>query len=332
MTNTGKKGSDKYFIPIQENEELPLPASYTEPSETLDASELASFTLKPSRIRFLKPLLKLAGLTLLLLLGWEYYSFSKELAEWHWSLAYVALALLVVLLILFLLALRSYLNNQRELKSVYRFQTRANHFHEERTFGQSRVFIRDLVKLYEDKPQEPLLKKAIASLPDYNNDVEVVQHLSQHFFGGLDKQAIKIISRYSQQTGLLVALSPLAIADMLLSLWRMLKMVDDISQVYGLRPSLPGRLKLGRKLLGGMALAGASELAVDAIADFSTSSAAGIVSSRMGQGIAVGLYVARMGIRTMQLCRPIPFDQSTKPKMAHLVPALSAFIASHLKA
>ncbi|TNG00914.1 MAG: TIGR01620 family protein [Gammaproteobacteria bacterium] len=330
MDETDKKVTDKYFIPIEDTEELSLPASYTEPSETLDSSELASFTLKPSRIRFLKPFLKMLALTLAILVGWELFQFVQDVAQWHWSLGYIAIGLLVILFIMFLLVILSYQRNQRELKTVYKFQDKARLLQEERTFGQSKAFIRDLVDLYEDKPQEQLLKKAIDSLPDYNNDSEVLDHLSQHFFSCLDKRALTVVSRYSQQTGLLVALSPLAIADMILSLWRMLKMVDEISQVYGLRPSLPGRLKLGRRLLGGMALAGASELATDAIADFSTSSAAGIVSSRMAQGIGVGLYVARMGIRTMALCRPVPFEKSTKPKIADLTPAITSFISNKL--
>ena len=63
MTETDKTVVDEYFIPIEGKEELPLPASYTEPLETLDSSELASFTLKPARNRFLKPFMKLAALT-----------------------------------------------------------------------------------------------------------------------------------------------------------------------------------------------------------------------------------------------------------------------------
>lgn len=323
---------DKYFIPIDDNELLQVPTTYTEPEPSLRSSELASFSLKPSKTRFLRPLLKLAGLTLLALAGLEMVTFVQNLAQWHWSLGYLSAGLFVTLLIMLLLVIRSYRANQAERQSVAGFRDKAQQIKDEKTFGQVNAYVADLEHLYEDKPQEPLLKQAISSLPDYNNDVEVLNHLSQHFFNGLDKRALEIISRYSQQTGLLVAISPLAIADMLLSIWRMLKMVDEIGQVYGLRPSLPGRLMLSRELLNGMALAGASELVADAVADFSTSSAAGIVSSRIGQGIGVGLYVARIGIRTMALCRPVPFELENKPRMIDIVPSIKTFIADQLGA
>ncbi len=55
--------------------------------------------------------------------------------------------------------------------------------------------------------------------------------------GHCKKLALKQITAYSQQTGVLIALSPLALLDMVLALWRNVRMIDEIGQIYGLRPS-----------------------------------------------------------------------------------------------
>ncbi len=65
-----------------------------------------------------------------------------------------------------------------------------------------------------------------------------------------------------------------------------------------------------------MVYAGASEL----IADFGTemigADLLGKLSGRLAQGLGAGMLTARLGVRTMQLCRPIPFDD--KPKLGHV--------------
>src|SRR5690554_7520572 len=81
-------------------------------------------------------------------------------------------------------------------------------------------------------------------MPDYSNDKEVIQHIDTTFLKPLDEEATRRISTYCVQTGVGVAISPWASLDMLLSLWRSIKMIDDIAQVYGVRPSLPNRLRL----------------------------------------------------------------------------------------
>jgi len=331
MVKSGTTTKSEYFIPEQKQDDFHIDNLPAEVSATVETSELASFSLKPRKIRFLKPFAKLAGCTLMAISVWEMVRFVDSLMTIHPLLGLMATALVLSLLVMLLLALRSYKNSMSELASVNRFQHRSRQMTGEETFGKSTGFINDLKKLYEDKPHEKLLAKSVASLPDYSGDSEVLEHLSAHFLISLDDRAIEIVSRYSKQAGLLVALSPLAIADMLLSLWRMLKMVDEIAQVYGLRPSLPGRIRLMRKLFNAMALAGVSDMAADIIADYSSASLAGIVSTRMGQGIGVGLYVARVGIHTMGLCRPIPFNEQNRPRLKNVLLTLKPFIKERLK-
>lgn len=331
MTDKTVSQSDEYFIPIDDEQELKLPESIVETAEEIQSTKINSFSLKPRKIKYLGAFLKLFTIALLVMVGWEMISFVSEINQLHWSLGYLSAILMIGVLVFMLLAIRSYQQNQQDLDSVYQFQDNARRLINEKTFGQSKQLITDLKKLYSDKPHENLLNETLSLLPDYSNDPEVLHHLSEHFFSKLDKQAIHVTSKYSQQTGLLVALSPLAIADMLLSLWRMLKMTDEISQVYGVRPSLPGRVRLVRNLVEGMAIAGSTELISDTLTDATASSIAGVVSSRVAQGIGVGVYVNRIGFKVMDLCRPIPFTDEDKPSFSDAITEMKTVIVNLLK-
>ncbi len=331
MADNNTTFEDQYFIPVADEESLPLPVSLVDEVETATTENPNPYHLEPLRIRWLKPFFKILGVTLLSLVGWEFIAFVYSLSQIHWSLGGLAAVLLLSLLGLLLVVLRSYRYNQQELQSVSRFRDQAQSFINGKTLGNANRFIKELEQLYLEKPQEHLLARAVASIPDYANDAEVMTHLSAHFLEVLDKKAITIVSRHAQQAGVLVAISPLAIADILLSLWRISHMIDEIGQVYGLRPSLPGRINLARQLLKAMALAGATEIMTDAISDFSSMTTAGIVSSRLGQGIGVGLYVARIGIQTTALCRPINFEPTNRIKIRDISKTLIPFIKDHIK-
>ena len=142
---------------------------------------------------------------------------------------------------------------------------------------------------------------------------------------------MKRITDYSQQTAVLVALSPLALLDVFLALWRNLRMIDEIGQIYGLRPSKLGRLKLYRQLFNSMVIASASEIMADYWSDFSSASLTNVLSTRLAQGMGVGLYTARIGIRAMALCRPVNFDKKTRPGLADLLPHIKSFLLEKLK-
>jgi len=330
MANTAKK-NDKYFTPVKATEPLELPESFREESMLLDESELASFSLAPQRNPYLKPLIKLTLICLIIYGGWQMMEFVDQLAQTHWFLGLLASAVFIVLLLTLLKTLQTFYSHQRELKNVFQFQKKVEQIKQLKSYGDTKKLLQDLKNLYQGKPQELLLEQAIREMPDYSNDVEIINHLSQGFFSQLDQQAFRTVGRYSQQTGVLVALSPFALADILLSLWRILKMVDEISQIYGLRPSLLGRARIAKQLLNAMVLAGASELVTESIADFGTSSGAGIISARLAQGIGVGLYVSRIGMHSINLCRPVPMDEKQKPNRLKLLSSIRQYITDHAK-
>jgi len=124
------------------------------------------------------------------------------------------------------------------------------------------------------------------------------------------------VARFSTEAVVLVALSPIAIIDMLIILWRNLRMINKISGLYGLKLGYWSRIKLIKQVFVNMVYAGASELIADFGSDMIGADLLGKLSGRLAQGLGAGMLTARLGVKTMQLCRPIPFEN--KPKLAHV--------------
>lgn len=133
-----------------------------------------------------------------------------------------------------------------------------------------------------------------------------------------DASARRLITRMSSETALLVAISPVTLIDMGLMAWRNLRMIDRLAALYGLELGYASRLRLFRAVLANMAFAGASELATEVSMDLLSMNLASRLSSRAGQGMASGLLTARLGIRTLKMLRPLPFEDDRAPKLADL--------------
>ncbi|USE39849.1 TIGR01620 family protein [Endozoicomonas sp. SCSIO W0465] len=212
----------------------------------------------------------------------------------------------------------SFSSINRDFRQITELREQAVRFHDQRTAVLKHHWLPQLRKLYQGKPQQVLLEQVLSEMPDYSDDREVLSHLDVHFFQKLDHQALTRISQHSQQVALMVALSPFAAVDMLLSVWRSIRMLDEICQVYGVRPSLPARSHLLTMVLEQMALAGAAELLSDQLADFTSNRLLGMVSSQAASGVGVGIYSARIGLRALALCRPVPFADDQKPGIGRL--------------
>ncbi|GHC31204.1 YcjF family protein [Aidingimonas halophila] len=147
---------------------------------------------------------------------------------------------------------------------------------------------------------------------------EIRHLLSHHLLAPRDREARRLISRMSGDTAIMVAVSPLTLVDMTLVAWRNLALIDRIARLYGLELGYASRLRLFRAVLYNMAFAGASEMASEAGMEVLSMNLAGKLSARAGQGLGVGLLSARLGLRCVQLARPLPFEDGQSPRISDL--------------
>lgn len=197
----------------------------------------------------------------------------------------------------------------RKLRDHFSVQEQSEALLVSDSVGKGKVFCQNLAKQGGITPESPAFDKWLNSINPAHSDAEVLDMYDAMVVAQQDKQATALVSQLSGEAALLVAISPLAVADMLLVAWRNFKMIDKLADIYGVELGYWSRVKLFKLVLVNMAAAGASELAVDASMDLLSMDLAGKVSARAGQGIGVGILTARLGIKAMSLLRPIPWKK-----------------------
>lgn len=315
------------FIPDSTDTLTDVPESITAGERLPHLPEYESIGLESLPVKGFKTFLYGFGLLVFVIATAEIYSIYQYAVGIHSIVAVVYLLILLLVIGLGLRALWNYLRDPDSLSTLVDIQLQASRVQQEKTFGNSKPFVERLVRFYADKPHAVHLQRCIDQLPDYNNDQETIDHVERVFLEPLDNEAIRRVSTHCLQTGTVVAASPWAAADTLLSLWRSIKMIDDISEVYGLRPSLPNRLKLFKSVTRQMIFVGASELAIDmSIEVLGSQSLVAMASARVGQGIGAATYTARIGIAAMRVTRPIEFSEAKLPSSSAVIGPVLAIL------
>lgn len=313
----------KTFIPNQTEILNEVPEAITAGERLPHVSEYSGMSLEAIPVKGLKSFLYGAGLLFIVLVVWEIVTVFKSALAIHWLIASSFLLLVVLVTGLGFRALRNFLRDKDNCGALKNIQQQAQRLSETHDMGNAKVFVQELHTFYADKPQRLHFQRSIEKLADYSNDREVIDHIDRTFLQPLDQEALRRISSFSLQTGTAVAISPWASLDMLLSLWRSIKMIDEIAQVYGLRPSLSNRYKLLKLVIHQLAFVGVTEIVTEQVVEeFASTSLSAIASARLGQGLGAGIYTARIGIAAMKVSRPIEFSKNNQPKTKSLISPL----------
>lgn len=168
--------------------------------------------------------------------------------------------------------------------------------------GEAEIWLQPLLKQHSDAE----VKEFKACLKPHHTDKEVLQLYQTTLLVSKDEQAKAIINQHAKTSALLVSLSPMALLDMLSVLWRGISLIEKISQHYGIKLAYRSRIMLYKQLIKQMLFAGASELVSDLAATSLGAELLGKLSARAAQGLSAGVFTARLGYKTMELCRPLP--------------------------
>lgn len=209
----------------------------------------------------------------------------------------------------------------RRLERVSRQRTRAEQLLAEQGSGRARAFCEQLAR-QSGLDRSDAYQSWLHSLDEQEQDAEVLTLYSRQVLSVPDRQARARVLKWSGEAAVMVAASPLAAVDMLLVLWRNLRMIEDITGCYGIRLGALSRLRLLRSVLHNMLYAGVSEAAIDMGMDLLGLELAGRLSARAGQGVGAGLLTARLGLQTMDLCRPVPWQGDEKKQLGGIRRAL----------
>lgn len=167
-----------------------------------------------------------------------------------------------------------------------------------------------LTQVYAGTALAPRLRAACADLDAAHEADEISRRLNLQFYQAIDQQARQIVRNESVGTGVLVASSPWVSVDLLLVVWRNIRMMQRIAVCYGLPIGRLSRWRLAKHVLRNIALAGGTEMAMGAFSDSLLSGLLEKLAARVGQGVGIGLYSARLGHFTLDLCRAVPLSET----------------------
>lgn len=181
--------------------------------------------------------------------------------------------------------------------------------------GKGRDFCEKLARQAGLDSGHPALQRWQSALHETQNDREVVALYAQWVQPVLDEQARREIGRSAAASAMMIAVSPLALVDMAFIAWRNIRLVNRIAALYGIELGYFSRIRLFRMVLINIAFAGASEFVADAGLDWISQDITAKLSARLAQGLGAGLLTARLGIKAMELCRPLPWLENDKPRL-----------------
>ncbi len=135
----------------------------------------------------------------------------------------------------------------------------------------------------------------------------------------LDTQASSLIAATARRVSILTAVSPSSITDMIAVAVLNLRMLRRIAAIYGARPGTLGLMRLARMVVTHIVLTGGIAIGDDFLQQLIGQRLTAKLSARLGEGVFNGALTARIGLATIDVCRPLPFIEATRPRFRDLL-------------
>jgi len=130
-----------------------------------------------------------------------------------------------------------------------------------------------------------------------------------------DEQARLVIAGAAKRVSVVTAISPRAIVDILFVAAQSVMLTRRIADIYGARPGTLGFFRLGRSILGHLAITGGVAITDSVLSQLVGHGVAARLSAKLGEGVLNGLLTARVGLAAVAACRPLPFLAAEEPKL-----------------
>ncbi|MBU2879846.1 YcjF family protein [Aliiglaciecola lipolytica] len=192
------------------------------------------------------------------------------------------------------------------------------------TIGQSEGFCEKLIANLPANEYEAEIGQWKSTVQAHHVDSEVLQLFDQKVLQKVDPKALACVTKHASASAAMIAVSPFALLDMAVVLWRNLVMLKQVSQCYGIQLGYWGRISLVKRVFKSMLIAGAAEIISDAGNYALGAGVTGKLSSRVAQGLGAGVLTTRIGIKAMHACRPLPWIASKPPGLSKLTQQLLA--------
>ncbi|MBT5230366.1 MAG: TIGR01620 family protein [Methylococcales bacterium] len=256
------------------------------------------------------------GATIVVAMCLEIVFFLVGIFTEHFVLGVAYLGLFGAIFAAIAYAVRHYYDDIRRLSDISELRAKGEGLFQANDFGQSHQYMGELINLYQARPgMVHRLEKFVAKRSDSHSDRDTMLLFSENVMKPLDAKAYEITVKRSKETALMVVLSPFAFLDVILTLWRNIRLIRDIASLYGGRPGFLSSMGLIKKVLQSLAYAEVGELLADSAAETVGGSLVAALSTHIAHGVGSGVMTARVGVHAMKICRPMPFVQNDQPSI-----------------
>lgn len=294
----------------------PLPDDAPVPPQGRAMADGAALMARP-RSRFAALVwAALAGFVMLALsvAAWD---FAARLMERTPVLGTLALALMaVVALGLVALALRE-IAGFRRLRRIDSLRTRAAVVTD---LKGARALAGDIAALYADRADMTWARTRLAETTADAFDPDGVLTLTETvLLDPIDRAARAEVEATARQVALITAVVPMAALDVAVALLANLRMIRRIAALYGGRSGTLGSLRLLRAVMTHLLATGLVSAGDDLIGSVAGGGVLSKLSRRFGEGVMNGALSARVGVAAMEVCRPLPFAATPRPRVTNLI-------------
>ena len=174
--------------------------------------------------------------------------------------------------------------------------------------SEIRAFIARFVAFHQADPSTAAARAQLAeTMAGIHDGPTLLDEAERLILGPKDAEARRLIAEAAQRVSLVTALSPRAIVDMLFVLVQSVRLIRQISAVYGARASGLGLLRLSTRIFAHVAVTGGVAAADSVISQVLGSGLAARLSAKLGEGVLNGILTARVGIAAAELSRPLSY-------------------------
>ena len=174
-----------------------------------------------------------------------------------------------------------------------------------------------LNNLYSNRPDTARGRALMAEHGEQIIDgTDLIKLVERDLMLPLDQQARSLVMSSAKRVSVVTAVSPRALIDVGYVLWENTKLIRRIADLYGGRPGSLGFWRLTRNVVGHLAVTGTIAVGEGLVQQLVGHGVAAKLSSRLGEGVINGMLTARIGIAAIDLCRPLPFTDQSRPSVS----------------
>jgi putative membrane protein len=200
------------------------------------------------------------------------------------------------------------------LRSVEHNQQRFEDANARSGSGEMREAIRLVIaSVPKDRETEAAIEAYQRQAQAHHTPAQQAELLSRTVMTPLDRRAEAAIRRATTRAFAITAIAPTALIDTVIFIAMCVRMVRGVAACYGHRPTAAATVHLLRRLIREAGRVAAVDLAGMAI----TQHLSGALVERFAANTAESMYaaqrMARIGLITMGMCRPVPFQPHEVP-------------------